>query len=148
MAGAALLAAAIWTLLNPIQSTTTTSESTAVTATTATPAAPTTPTAAPSRTAPLQLTKRTKEISESRPDTLIAAVAALGIVLLATAGFPGLKFGLGGASAEVLARETADTTKVQVDRLQKQVDNLQRQLRVSVRTLLSEIRPEPPDDER
>src|SRR5207253_3394366 len=45
VAGAALLAAAIWTLLNPIQSTKTTSESTAVavTATTATPAAPTTP---------------------------------------------------------------------------------------------------------
>jgi hypothetical protein len=162
--GVALVVAAIWALVHPIQATKTTTERTPPTATTATTVASRTSSdtttasaavvtttvassTAPSAAVPLEVSKRTIEISESRPDTLIAAVAALGIVLLATAGFPGLKFGLGGASAEVLVKETADTTKAQIDRLQLQVDNVQQQLRVAVSTLLAEIEAERPNED-
>lgn len=124
--GAVLLVVAVWTLLNPLTSTNTTTEQTPGTAVPATPGA-------------VQVTKTTTEESQTRPDTLVAAVAALGIVLVATATFPGLKFGLGGASAEVLAKETASTTMSQVDHLQSQVDNVSRQLRVAVERLQAQI---------
>jgi hypothetical protein len=121
--GVVAVVLAVWQFLSPPTTTKTTEERTPTT--TSVPGGP-----GPSSGAERepQVSKRTVESSDARPDALILAFAAIGLVLVVTAAIPGqIKLGFGGATAEVAAK-TAANVDVGLAELQNQLKSLEEEM--------------------